>query len=127
MARERGPDAGHECLWQLGQARCASILGRRTSSRTRCAYYWKPRRRTEFEQKEKMAAGSVGYREVQVPLQKAAAKRGTGNAVAIVSLNDEKPGIKPCDEPRAGICRPSPACTPTFLAIHVNTKKPMAR
>ena len=39
-AREHGPSAGHQCLANLVQARCARYSAKNKSSRTRCATTW---------------------------------------------------------------------------------------
>jgi transposase len=94
-ARERGPEAGHDCLARLVQGTVCKILGQEEIKPHKVRYYLE-RRDAEFEQK--MAEVLCVYREVQV-LKKAAAKskkarsKTSGKPVAIVSY-DEKPGIQ---------------------------------
>src|SRR3974390_1289923 len=94
-ARERGPEAGHECLARLVQGTVCKILGQEEIKPHKVRYYLE-RRDAEFEQK--MAEVLCVYREVQV-LKKAAAKsknarsKTSGKPVAIISY-DEKPEIQ---------------------------------
>src|SRR3974390_1378063 len=94
-ARERGPEAGHECLARLVQGTVCKILGQEEIKPHKVRYYLE-RRDAEFEQK--MAEVLCVYREGQV-LKKAAAKsknarsKTSGKPVAIISY-DEKPEIQ---------------------------------
>src|SRR3974390_2288557 len=94
-ARERGPEAGHECLARLVQGTGCKILRQEEIKPHKVRYYLE-RRDAEFEQK--MAEVLCVYREVQV-LKKAAAKsknarsKTSGKPVAIISY-DEKPEIQ---------------------------------
>src|SRR3954470_3393640 len=116
-ARERGPEAGHECLARLVQGTVCKILGQEEIKPHKVRYYLE-RRDAEFEQK--MAEVLCVYREVQV-LKKAAAtskqarSKTSGKPVAIVSY-DEKPGIQAIAT-RAPICRPCQAPIRPLRAI----------
>jgi transposase len=88
--RERGPQAGHECLAKLAQGTLCKILGRRDIKPHKVRYYLE-RRDPDFD--AKMAEVLCVYREVELLKQSAAAAEGEPPAVAIISY-DEKPGVQ---------------------------------
>src|SRR4249920_1158357 len=107
-ARQHGPAAGHDCLARLAQGTLCKILNRQAVKAHKVRYYLE-RRDAEFE--AKMAEVLCVYREVAI-LKEAAAAKGQGKPVAVVSY-DEKPGIQAIANTAPDL-PPKPGVHPSF-------------